>query len=132
MWQGARDSFRHWWLVLRCSWIGAGLGAIPGIGGSVIDWMAYGHASHTERNAAKTFGRGDVRGVIASESANNAKEGGSLLTTVAFGIPGSTGMAIRLGAFIAQGLIPGPDMLSKNLSVTYSMVWSIAVANSFR
>lgn len=129
--QGAKDSFRHWWLVLRCSWIGAAMGAIPGIGGAVIDWMAYGHASKTEKDAKKTFGRGDVRGVIASESANNAKEGGSLLTTVAFGIPGSAGMAIILGAFIAQGLIPGPDMLGKNLSITYSMVWSIALANIF-
>jgi TctA family transporter len=131
MLQGAKDSFRHWWLVLRCSWIGAAMGAIPGIGGAVIDWMAYGHASKTEKDARKTFGRGDVRGVIASESANNAKEGGSLLTTVAFGIPGSAGMAIILGAFIAQGLVPGPDMLGKNLSITYSMVWSIAIANIF-
>jgi TctA family transporter len=129
MWLGARDSFKHWWLVLRCSWIGAALGAIPGVGGAVIDWVAYGHAIRTEKDADKTFGKGDVRGVIASESANNAKEGGSLLTTVAFGIPGSAGMAIILGAFIAQGLLPGPDMLGKNLAITYSMVWSIAIAN---
>jgi TctA family transporter len=129
MWLGAKDSFRHWWLVLRCSWLGAVLGAIPGIGGAVVDWVAYGHAIRSEKNASETFGRGDVRGVIASESANNAKEGGSLLTTVAFGIPGSAGMAIILGAFIAQGLLPGPDMLGKNLSITYSMVWSIAIAN---
>ncbi|MBZ9653744.1 tripartite tricarboxylate transporter permease [Phyllobacterium lublinensis] len=129
MWLGAQDCFRHWWLILRCSWIGAALGAVPGIGGAVVDWMAYGHAARTEKDADKTFGKGDVRGVIASESANNAKEGGSLLTTVAFGIPGSAGMAIILGAFIAQGLIPGPDMLGKNLAITYSMVWSIAIAN---
>lgn len=129
MWQGAKDSFRHWWLVLRCSWIGATLGAMPGIGGAVLDWVAYGHAIKTEKGARDTFGKGDVRGVIASESANNAKEGGALLTTVAFGIPGSAGMAIILGAFIAQGLLPGPDMLAKHLSLTYSMIWSIALAN---
>ena len=70
-----------------------------------------------------------MRGVIASESANNAKEGGSLITTVAFGIPGTAGMAIILGAFLSQGLVPGPDMLTKNLTITYSMVWSIALAN---
>ena len=70
-----------------------------------------------------------MRGVIASESSNNAKEGGSLITTIAFGIPGTAGMAIILGAFLSQGLVPGPDMLTKNLSITYSMVWSIALAN---
>jgi putative tricarboxylic transport membrane protein len=129
MWEGTKDVFRNWWLVLRCSWIGAGLGAIPGIGGSVVDWIAYGHAMRTEKGAQQTFGRGDVRGVIASESSNNAKEGGALVPTVAFGVPGSAGMAILLGAFLIQGLIPGPDMLSKNLNVTYAMVWSIALAN---
>jgi TctA family transporter len=131
MWQGARDCFRHWWLVLRCSWIGAFLGAIPGIGAAIIDWLAYGYALRTEKGAAERFGNGDVRGVIASESANNAKEGGALVPTVAFGVPGSAGMAVLLGAFIVHGLVPGPEMLSRNLSVTYSMVWSIALANIF-
>ena len=129
MWQGAKDCFRHWWLVVRCSWIGAFFGAIPGIGGAIIDWLAYGHALRTEKGAQQSFGRGDVRGVIASESANNAKEGGALVPTVAFGVPGSAGMAVLLGAFMVHGLIPGPEMLSKNLSITYAMVWSIALAN---
>ncbi|MDP2358121.1 MAG: tripartite tricarboxylate transporter permease [Beijerinckiaceae bacterium] len=127
--QGAKDCFKHWWLILRCSWIGAALGAVPGIGGAVVDWVAYGHAARTEKGASQTFGTGDVRGVIASESANNAKEGGALVPTVAFGVPGSAGMAILLGAFMIHGLVPGPDMLSKNLHITYSMVWSIALAN---
>jgi len=128
-WEGAVDCFRNMWLIIRCSWIGAGLGAIPGIGGSIIDWIAYGHALRTEKGAAQTFGKGDVRGVIASESSNNAKEGGALVPTVAFGVPGSAGMAILLGAFLMHGLVPGPDMLTKNLDVTYLMVWSIAIAN---
>ena len=129
MWQGAKDCFIHWWLILRCSWLGAALGAVPGIGGAIVDWLAYGHAVRTEKGAAQTFGTGDVRGVIASESANNAREGGALVPTVAFGVPGSAGMAILLGAFMIHGLVPGPDMLGKNLHVTYSMVWSVALAN---
>lgn len=129
MWQGAADCFRNWWLVLRCSWLGAAFGAVPGMGGAVIDWLAYGHALRTEKGAKQTFGRGDVRGVIASESANNAKEGGALIPTVAFGVPGSAGMAILLGAFLVHGLVPGPEMLTTNLTLTYSMVWSIAIAN---
>ena len=129
MWQGAKDCFTNWWLVLRCSWIGAAFGAVPGIGASIIDWLAYGHAMRTEKGAAQTFGRGDVRGVIAAESSNNAKEGGALVPTVAFGVPGSAGMAILLGAFLIHGLVPGPDMLNKHLDITYAMVWSIAIAN---
>src|SRR4030088_806915 len=120
---------RHWFLILRCSWIGSAMGAIPGIGASVIDWISYGHALKTEKGAALTFGKGDVRGVIAAESATNSREGGALVPTVAFGVPSSAGMAILLGAFLIHGLVPGPDMLTKHLDITYSMVWSIAIAN---
>jgi TctA family transporter len=126
---GIKDCVRHWFLILRCSWIGAAMGAIPGIGVAVIDWIAYGHALRTEKGAAQTFGRGDVRGIIAAESSTNAREGGHLVPTVAFGVPSSAGMAILLGAFLIHGLVPGPDMLTKHLDITYSMVWSIAVAN---
>jgi TctA family transporter len=128
-WQGVKDCFKNWWLILRCSWIGGGIGSIPGISASVVDWLAYGHALKTEKGASATFGKGDVRGVIASESSNNAKEGGALVPTIAFGVPGSATMAILLGAFLIHGLVPGPDMLTKNLSITYSMVWSVALAN---
>jgi len=126
---GVQDCMRHWFLILRCSWLGAAMGAIPGIGASVIDWISYGHALRTEKGAALTFGTGDVRGVIAAESATNAREGGALVPTVAFGVPSSAGMAILLGAFLIHGLVPGPEMLTKHLDLTYSMVWSIAIAN---
>ena len=129
--EGIRATFQNWFLVLRCSSIGSLLGAVPGIGASIIDWIAYAHARRTEKGANETFGTGDVRGVIASESSNNAKEGGALIPTIAFGVPGSASMAILLGAFMIQGMVPGPDMLTKHLDVTYSMVWSVAIANIF-
>jgi TctA family transporter len=128
-WQGIKDTVKHRWLVLRVAAIGSGLGAIPGIGAAVIDWIAYGHAARTEKGADETFGKGDVRGVLASEGANNAKEGGALVPTIAFGVPGSASMAILLGAFLIHGLVPGPSMLSTHLDVTYSIVWSVALAN---
>jgi hypothetical protein len=115
--------------VLRCAWIGAAMGAIPGIGSSVIDWISYAHALRTEKGAQQSFGKGDVRGVIAAESATNSREGGALVPTVAFGVPSSAGMAILLGAFLMHGLVPGPDMISTHLDVTYAMVWSLAIAN---
>ena len=128
-WEGTKDVLRHWWLMIRCCTIGSCLGAMPGIGASVIDWIAYAHAARTEKGARETFGKGDIRGVIASESANNSREGGALVPTVAFGVPGTASMAILIGAFLIHGIVPGPEMLTKRLDVTYSLVWSVALAN---
>src|SRR5882757_6828069 len=127
-WQGVRDVGRHWWLVVRCSILGTGLGAIPGIGSAVIDWIAYGYAQRTEKNP-ETFGTGDVRGVIAPESSNNAKEGGHLVPTIAFGVPAGTSMTLLLGAFLMHGCVPGPEMLTKHLDVTYSIIWSLTIGH---
>jgi TctA family transporter len=131
MQQGVVDSLRNWFLVLRCGGLGAILGAVPGITGAVTDWIAYGHALQTSKGAKETFTTGDVRGVIAPEAANNAREGGSLVPMLSFGVPGGAAQAILLGAMMVHGFIPGPDMLTKHLDFTYSMVWSIALANIF-
>ena len=130
-WEGVKDTFRHFWLTIRCSLIGTFIGIMPGMGGAVAQWMAYGHATQSARNSEERegFGKGDVRGVIGPGAANNSKEGGSLIPTIAFGVPGSTAMAILLGGFSLLGLVPGPDMLSKHLAVTFSMVWTIVIAN---
>lgn len=127
-WEGARDALRHWWLVLRCSWLGAVLGTVPGLGAASIDWIAYGHAVRSEKKSP-SFGEGDIRGVIAPEASNNAKEGGHLITTIAFGVPSGASMAVLLSAFLLHGLVPGPDMLTKNLDVTFLMVWSLTLAH---
>lgn len=126
--QGIRDTIENWWLALRCSGIGALIGAIPGIGGSVVDWVAYGHAIQTTKDR-ENFGKGDIRGVIAPESANNATAGGALLPTLLFGIPGSGSMAIFLAAMILLGLQPGPAMADRHLDITYTIVWSLALSN---
>jgi len=128
-WQGWKDAFQNWWLVLRCSWLGAMLAACPGIGASVIDWIAYGHAARTVKGGMESFGKGDVRGIIAAEASTNSREGGALTPTIAFGVPGHPSMAILLGAFLIQGIVPGPEMLSKHLDVTYTIVWSLTIAN---
>lgn len=127
--RGIRDTMENWWLAVRGGGLGAAVGAIPGLGSAVVDWIAYGWALQTIKGSEKTFGKGDVRGVIAPESANNAITAGSLVPTIAFGVPGSASMAILLSVFLIHGLVPGPDMLTTNLDVTYVMIWSIAVAN---
>jgi len=129
--EGIKDTFRHFWLVMRCSAIGVFVGILPGAGGGVAQWMAYAHAVQSAKDAKERerFGKGDIRGVLGPGSANNSKEGGDLIPTIAFGVPGSGAMAILLGAFMIMGLMPGPDMLTKHLSVTFSMVWTLVIAN---
>ena len=126
--EGIKDAFRNWWLALRCAALGTYVGMLPGLGAAVVDWFAYGHAVQSAKDKSK-FGRGDVRGVIAPEAANNATRGGALLPMVAFGIPGSLGTAILMGALLIQGLKPGPEMLTDKLNITFSMIWTIVVAN---
>jgi TctA family transporter len=128
MLEGVKDAFRHWWLTLRCSILGTYIGVLPGLGAAIVDWIAYGHAVQSAKDKSM-FGQGDIRGVIAPEAANNASKGGALIPTVAFGIPGSLGTAILMGALFIQGLKPGPEMLTSNLHITFSMVWTIVVAN---
>jgi putative tricarboxylic transport membrane protein len=129
--QGVKDTFHHWWLTIRCSLVGTYIGIMPGLGGAVAQWMAYAHAVQSAKDPLDRdrFGKGDVRGVIGPGAANNSKEGGDLIPTVAFGIPGSSSMAVLLGGFFLVGLVPGPDMLTRHLAVTYSMVWTIIIAN---
>lgn len=130
--RGIREALRHWRLVLRSGSIGAFLGAIPGVGVVVIEWVAYGDAARARTDAVAgepAYGKGNIRGVIAPESANNAKEGGSLLPTLAFGIPGSASMAILLGAFAVHGVVPGPKMLEDNATLLVTMILTVALAN---
>lgn len=125
---GIRDALRHWGLVLRSSTIGCLVGAIPGLGGAVVDWIAYGSAVQVARDKSQ-FGKGDIRGVIAPEAANNAKEGGALVPTLIFGIPGSGGTAVLLGGLVLIGIQPGPRMITQDQDMVYLIVWSLALAN---
>nr|WP_300460724.1 tripartite tricarboxylate transporter permease [Desulfobacula sp.] len=110
--------------MLRCSALGTVIGAIPGVGGTVAGFISYMHAKQTCRNN-ENFGKGDVRGVIASEAANDAKEGGALLPTLAFGIPGSSGMAVFLGALTLHGIDTGQDIFITNIDVVYMLLLSM-------
>ena len=131
--EGVKDTFRHWWLVIRCSALGTYIGIIPGMGGAVSQWVAYAHAVQSSPDKER-FGKGAVEGVLGPGAANNSTLGGALVPTIAFGVPGSVTMAILLGAFIVQGLVPGPPMLipesqGGHLSLTFSFVWIIVISN---
>jgi TctA family transporter len=130
--EGVKDTFRHFWLVVRCSALGAYIGTMPGMGGPVAQWIAYAHAVQSSPDKSR-FGKGAVEGVLGPGAACNSIKGGELIPTIAFGLPGSISMAILLGAFIIQGIVPGPDMLlpppKGHLDLSLAFVLIIVVAN---
>lgn len=124
--EGVKDVFRHWFLFIRCSIIGLIVGIMPGVGGAVGNIIAYSHALQTTKG---NYGTGDVRGVIAPESSVNSKEGGDLIPTIAFGVPGAASMAILLNAFYLHGLNPGKELLTTKLSYTFLMAFTLLMGN---
>ena len=126
---GIRDAFHNVWLVVRCSFLGVWVGIVPGLGAQVVDWLSYGHAAQTCKGAKETFGKGDVRGVIAPEASNDAKDGGTLIPTLTLGVPGSLVSALFLFALTTMGFAPGPFMLERNADVVYSIIWVLGIAS---
>lgn len=126
--EGIKAVFRHFGLFLRCSVVGTLVGIIPGVGGAVSNFLAYGHAVQVSKDPEK-FGTGDIRGVIAPEAGNDAKDGGALVPTLLFGIPGSLEMAVFLGALILLGLEPGPRMMIDNPEVVLVLIYTLVAGN---
>jgi putative tricarboxylic transport membrane protein len=125
--QGVMDVVKRPIQTMRASAIGAGIGIIPGLGGGVAAFMSYAVGMH-RTSSPETYGKGNVEGIIASEAANDAKDGGALLPTITFGIPGSPDMAILLGAFVLHGLQPGPELLRDNLDLVYALLFGIVIS----
>jgi len=125
---GVREAWKHRWIALRSSMLGTYIGILPGLGGSVVGWLAYGSVLQAAKDKSQ-FGKGDIRGVIAPEAANNAELGGAMIPTLSFGIPGSGSMAIFLGALTIHGFVPGREMLTTHLDITFSMIWALIIAN---
>ena len=127
--QGAKDVWQHWGIVVRGSLIGVWAGILPGIGATAGSWMAYGHVVAMARDREK-FGKGDIRGVIGPESANNSVDAGDLIPTLLFSVPGGAPAAILLGALFFYGIQPGPRMVQENLDLIFTIIWSLAIANA--
>ncbi|MFD0979808.1 tripartite tricarboxylate transporter permease [Tropicimonas aquimaris] len=126
--EGCLAPLRHGWLTLRCSAIGTIVGIVPGIGGTVASYVAYGHAVQSAQDKER-FGKGDIRGVIAPEAASDAKDGGSLFPVLAFGIPGSEGTVLLLTALMVHGIVPGRALLDDQLPLVFALVWSLFFSN---
>ncbi len=125
---GIKSVTRRPVLLTKSSLIGMIIGAIPGAGAAVSNFISWVEAKRSSKNPDK-FGKGSEEGVIASESSNNATVGGSIVPTIAFGIPGSGATAVLLGGFLLHGLIPGPQMFTTDLGVTYSLFVGLLIGN---
>lgn len=128
IWVGIKSVFKHYGTFLRSVVVGVIVGIVPGVGGSVANFLAYVQAVQTSKNP-ENFGKGDVRGVIAPEASNDAKDGGALLPTLAFGIPGSSGMAILMGGFMIHGIAPGRDLMTNHLHLVWILLLALVLAN---
>jgi putative tricarboxylic transport membrane protein len=100
---GIKAVLKNKWLALRGGVIGAFIGILPGLGGAMADWMAYGQAVATTANPKIPFGKGNIRGIIGPEGANNAQKAASMVPTVIFGIPGAPFAAILMSLFMYLG-----------------------------
>jgi putative tricarboxylic transport membrane protein len=126
--EGLRVVLRNKWLWFRCSLIGLVVGAIPGAGGSAAAFVAYAHAAQSSPDK-ESFGKGNPLGILAPESANDAKDGGQLFPTLALGIPGSGTMAVFLGALLLHGVFPGPSLLTENTQLVFVIAISVLISN---
>jgi putative tricarboxylic transport membrane protein len=128
--QGVRDTLRHKSAVLQSSVAGMWVGMAPGMGDAAAQFIGYGQVARTSKKG-HLFGTGEVEGVIAADAATNSKEGGALIPTMAFGIPGSSGMAIILAGFLAFGIQPGPQMITEHIDIVWMIIWVLIIANIF-
>ncbi len=123
-----REILSHWRTLLRSVFIGSGVGALPGLGAAVAGFLAYG-AARSASSHPETFGQGELDGVAAPESANNAVVGASLIPLFTLGIPGSVTAALLIGAFMLQGVTPGPLMFEQQPDMVYGIYGSLVVGN---
>jgi putative tricarboxylic transport membrane protein len=126
--EGMLSVFKHKTLFFKSSILGSIIGVLPGVGGSVANFVSYMRAKESIKDNNR-FGQGDIRGVIAPESSGNAESGGALVPTVAFGIPGNSEMAVLLGGLLLHGIEAGPQLMVKHVSLVYTMVFSLILAN---
>ncbi|MGI5963817.1 MAG: tripartite tricarboxylate transporter permease [Lawsonibacter sp.] len=126
----ARDFWKMWGNLLRSSAIGTFIGAVPGTGATTSSFLAYNEAKRASKNK-ELFGRGSLEAIAASESANNGVTGATLIPLLTLGIPGDTVTAILLGAFMMQGITPGPLLISSHPETIYTIMISLILVNLF-
>ena len=114
--------------IFRGAALGTGLGAIPGLGSTITAFLNYGMAKRASKHPER-FGHGELEGVSAAEAGNSAVVGATLIPLLSLGIPGDIVTAVLLGAFMIQGIAPGPTMFKENIDVIYALFIGLMVCN---
>ena len=115
--------------MIKSAYIGMAVGAIPGGGSTIANFVAYSEAVRSSKTPEPEFGDGNPTGVVATEASNNGSIGGSILPTIAFGIPGSSATAVLLAGLLLHGLRPGPSLFGADAHITYAMLLAVLVGN---
>ena len=113
--------------LCRSSIIGTIIGAIPGAGGDIAAFISYGEAKRASKNPER-YGHGEIEGLAASECANNSCSGGAMIPLLSLGVPGDAVTAVLLGAFVIQGLQPGPMLYKEHMDIVYQIFASMMLA----
>ena len=128
VWRGSKYGFTRWPMVIRQSVFGVMLGAIPGVGAAVIDWLSYAFGIFWTKDKSQ-FGKGSLDGVLFAESAQNSKEAGQALPTLTLGVPGGLAWVLVYVAMQALDMTPGPRLLGDQADVMILFVLTLAIGN---
>ena len=128
VWRGSKYGFTRWPMVIRQSVFGVILGAIPGVGAAVIDWLSYAFGIFWTKDKSQ-FGKGSLDGVLFAESAQNSKEAGQALPTLTLGVPGGLAWVLVYVAMQALDMTPGPRLLGDQADVMILFVLTLAIGN---
>jgi len=123
-WADIKYCFRE---LCRSSIIGTVIGAIPGAGGDIAAFISYGEAKRASKNPER-YGHGEIEGLAASECANNSCSGGAMIPLLSLGVPGDAVTAVLLGAFVMQGMQPGPMLYKEHIDIVYQIFASMMLA----
>lgn len=129
VWPSMKEVIKYFPLTLRCSLIGALIGALPGTGGDIAAIVSYDHAKRTVKNPEVPFGEGAIEGLVAPESSNNAAVGGAYVPMLALGIPGDSVAAIIISALLIHGITPGPTLVNQDPQMFYMIMGCIVLGN---
>ncbi|KMK65102.1 tripartite tricarboxylate transporter permease [Puniceibacterium sp. IMCC21224] len=134
IWQETKAFFAYVstrkWLVLKTGMMGTIVGALPGLGTIAASWIGYQEAYRTSKNPEE-FGKGALEGLIGAETANNAAVPTTLVPLLALGIPGSAASSLILGAFLLAGVYPGPQMMTVNPEIIWSILLGLFLTGFF-
>lgn len=128
VWSGVVATVTKPFQVLRAAIVGVFLGAIPGVGASVANFVSYGIAKRQSKTP-ETYGQGNPEGVIASESCDSALAGGTMIPTLTLGIPGNATTAVMLAALYLHGIAPGPQVMAQNAPIAYAVLWALLISS---